>query len=366
MTPPAYKSRVNALARQLEESGLDVFLASSSESLGYLSGLRESGYERLLTLLITRSGDSLLVCPALTESQARRHGIDKIASYPDGDSPYESVVDYLSAAGYRAGVFAVDDDFRADHLLRLQQLLPAALFKAGGVILAELTSIKSETELDTMRVAARIADTAFVDAVRSLRPGMTETQFAANLMAAMQALGGRPTFCIVAAGANGAEPHHLSDETLLQAGDIVIIDFGCEVDGYQSDVTRTVALQTATEEARAIYSCVYQAQRAARDAIRPGIPAEEVDKAARDVIGLAGYGDYFTHRTGHGIGMRGHESPNIVAGNSRPLEVGNCFSIEPGIYLPGKFGVRIENIVTVVPEGHLSLNAEPAGELLVF
>ena len=181
----------------------------------------------------------------------------------------------------------------------------------------------------------------------------------------MAARGGIPTFSIVGAGTNGAEPHHLSDDTIVKDGDILILDFGCSYESYLSDITRTIAIGHASEEAERIYGLVFDAHMAAREAIQPGIACGAIDKAARDVIEAAGYGDFFMHRTGHGIGLRGHEEPFIIANNPMPLAPGHCFSIEPGIYLPGKFGVRIENIVAATENGHDSMNAEPSPTLIV-
>ena len=161
----------------------------------------------------------------------------------------------------------------------------------------------------------------------------------------------------------GAEPHHESDNTVIQSGDVIIMDFGCEFEGYQSDITRTVCCGKASDEAKRVYDIVFGAHQAGRAAIHPGVACQELDRAARQVIEKSGYGEYFFHRLGHGIGMRGHEEPYIVEGNETPLEVGHCFSIEPGIYLAGRFGVRIENIVTATMDGHASINAEPSATL---
>jgi Xaa-Pro aminopeptidase len=173
-------------------------------------------------------------------------------------------------------------------------------------------------------------------------------------------------FAIVATGANGAEPHHHTDESLIGGGDILIMDFGCQYHGYMSDITRTVAVGEPDAEAKHVYKVVYDAHMAARAVIRAGVTAGEIDAAARGVIESAGYGDYFVHRTGHGLGMRVHEEPYIMPGSDEVIEEGDCFSIEPGIYLPGRFGVRIENIVACTASGHKSFNAEPSAELTVI
>lgn len=360
----ADRSRVDQLAQVLRAEGLDAFFATSPISMGYLYGYEESAHERFLTMAVSARGDLRLICPALSESQARRVGFEDIASWRDGEDPLVLFEMLAEEWNLRTGILAVDDDMPAQMLLKMQATLPAALFKPGQSAISRLMRNKDARELDLMRKAAKIADDAFDALVPKIRAGQTESEVDEMLQAEMARRGGRPAFCIIAAGPNGAEPHHLSDETPLKAGDVVVLDFGCDVDGYKSDITRMLCLGPASDEAKKVYDIVYRAQAAGRAAIRPGVPAEAIDRAARKVIVDAGYGEFFVHRTGHGIGMRGHEEPYIVEGNSQPLESGQCFSVEPGIYLPGSFGVRIENIVTVAPDGHESLNREPSPSLI--
>jgi len=251
-------------------------------------------------------------------------------------------------------------------LLQMQDALPAALFRAGGSYVSTLTSRKEPEEVETMRRAGKIADDSFLEVLPQIKSGMTELAVDLLLREAMKTRGGEPAFCIVGAGPNGAEPHHLSDETVLKTGDVLILDFGCDLEGYKSDITRTVCLGEPSNEACEIYALVYAAHMAARQTAAAGVSGESVDAAARGVIESGGFGEFFFHRTGHGIGMQVHEEPNMVAGNVKPLEVGNAFSIEPGIYLPGRFGVRIENIVAITENGAESLNAEPSSELTVI
>ncbi|MCL4285363.1 MAG: aminopeptidase P family protein [Fimbriimonadaceae bacterium] len=357
-------TRSERLAEVLREEGFDVFLGWAPPTLGYLNGFFEGAGERFMALAVRSTGESRLICPRLSVSQARRAGIADIDSWGDGEDALELFRRLAADWGLRSAVFAVDDDMPSRMLLQMQSVLPAALFKAGSFALAELTRRKDEGELESMTRAAHIADSAIQAGIGAVQPGASEREVARTIAEAMANLGGNPTFCIVAAGANAAEPHHLSDDTIIATGDVVVMDFGCEVGGYQSDITRTVCCGSAGDEVREVYETVYRSQAKAREAIRAGVPAQDVDRAARAVIEEAGYGSYFTHRTGHGIGLRVHEEPNIVEGNDRSLEVGNCFSVEPGIYLPGRFGVRIENIVTVTQEGHRSLNEEPAPTIL--
>ncbi len=344
----------------MEAEGIDAYLACTPVSMGYLHGLQEDGHERLLLMAINPRGDVRLICPALTETQAKRAGVKDVRPWADGQDPMAHVLQLADDWNLSSAIIAVDSEMRADILLALQAALPAALFKPGLPVISQLMRRKESVEIASMKQAADIADTAYDKVKPQIRAGQTETQISQMLRDAMAELGGKPTFSIVAAGPNGAEPHHLNDETVVKEGDVLILDFGCEVNGYQSDITRTVAVGHASDKAKEVYETVYRAHMAAREAAKAGVPTGQVDAAARKVIEDAGYGPYFFHRTGHGIGMQGHEEPNVSPGNPHVLEDGNCFSIEPGIYLAGELGVRIENIATVRDGQPWSLNAEPS------
>lgn len=363
--PTAAADRTHRLADHLRQQGADAFIAWSPVAMGYLHGFAEGAGERFMALCIRSDGALRLICPALSATQARRAGIEDVRPWRDGEDPLGHFQALASDWNLGEGTIGVDDELPAHMLLAMQAALPGARFRPGSRVLSELMRLKEPRELEEMRAAARIADEALATGLAALKPGITEAEVEEAITAAMRKLGGKPAFCIIAVGANGAEPHHLSDDTPIREGDVVVMDFGCTVNGYYSDITRMAAVGHASEEAKEVHRIVHRAFMAGRAAIRPGVPAQETDRAARRVIQEAGYGEFFMHRLGHGIGMKGHEEPNMVEGNTRPLEVGNCFSVEPGIYLPGKFGVRIENIVTVTPDGHASLNAEPPSELTV-
>jgi Xaa-Pro aminopeptidase len=348
----------------LAEAGIDAYFACTPVSMGYLADFFEDPHERLTAIAIRPAGEPAMIAPALSKSHASLTGIADLRTWSDGEEPAELFRSLAEDWGLRTGVLGVDDEMPANFLIPMQAMMPAALFRSAGEVMASLRKVKDQSELQAMRRAAKIADAALADILGLLIPGTVETDIAGTLFDSMKKMGGSPTFAIVAAGVNGAEPHHISGDTRLANGDCVVVDWGCERDRYHSDMTRTLAVGNASDEAKAAYRVVYKAHMAARAAIRVGVPAEDVDSAARDVINEAGYGDYFIHRTGHGIGMQGHERPHIVAGNIEPLVAGQCFSVEPGIYLPGKFGVRIENIVAVTEDGHESFNEEPAEELI--
>ena len=357
--------RVSRLAQELRSNGFDAYFCWSPVSMTYLFGFGEGAGERFLTLAVRSDGSVRAICPALSATQVRRSGIADVRPWKDGEDPLAHFCDLIDDWGLRNARLAVDDELPAHMLLAIQKALPSASFMHGSALLSTLMRIKDSHELDLMRQAAKIADDSLAAGLAALKEGATELDVEEALTSEMRRRGGKPAFCIVAAGANGAEPHHLSDETVLKRGDVVVLDFGCTVGGYYSDITRMAAVGEASDEAKATYRLVREAHMAGRNAIRPGVAAEQIDAAARKVIDAAGHGELFMHRLGHGIGMKGHEDPNMVAGNKHALEVGNCFSIEPGIYFPGRFGVRIENIVTVTENGHESFNAEPSEELTI-
>lgn len=360
----AYESRRSRLAAVLEAEGVSAYVSAGLSSFAYLNGMHETGGERFLAVFLKADGSQAMVAPKLSETQASRLGITDFRGWADGEDPLALASRLASEWKITSGVLAVDDDMPAHMVLGLQQALPSARLILGHELRAKVMSLKDKDELAALHRAGAAADGAWDEVRPKIRAGLTETEVAKMLQDAMLARGGRPLFSIVAAGPASAEPHHGSDETLLREGDVVICDFGCEVDSYISDITRTVCIGEPTDEQKRVYDIVLKAHQAARSAIKPGVSFQEVDRAARAVITEAGYGEYFIHRTGHGVGMNVHEAPNVVEGETRSLQPGHCFSIEPGIYLPGRFGVRIENLVTVTEDGHQSFNLEPADRML--
>jgi Xaa-Pro dipeptidase len=356
-------SRVSSLAQRLAESGADVFLAWSINNLGYLHGFYENAHERLMTLAVHKSGRSALIAPALSEAQARRAGIQDVLPWTDNDDPLPLVSNLLGEWQADAGMVLLDNDMPAHMVLRIQRALPHARFSLGQDVMAQLRSVKDEDELSLMRHAGSIVDEVYRLALEWIQPGMTELQVEHWLREQIRQRGATPTFCTVAFGAGSAEPHHINTDAKLEHGTLVLIDFGCDYKRYQSDITRCFHCGPAPERAKEIYGIVYRAHQAARQAIRPGVEAQELDRIARKIISDAGHGPAFCHRLGHGVGMDVHEDPNIVEGNAHRLVSGNCFSIEPGIYYPGELGIRIENLVAVTGHGHESLNEEPCCDL---
>lgn len=362
--PTLNRDRLQRFQALLKDHGFDCYLACTPISMGYLAAFFEGGGERMLVMAVPPEGEPAMIVPALSETHARLTGIQNTRSWKDGEDPGLLFESFANEWGLKTAVIGVDDETPAGFLLRMQQALPAALFKCAGDVMAEVRKRKEPGELELMRRAARIADAALGDLLEAAQAGVTEAGLQKVLLSGMMDRSGLASWCIVAAGPNGAEPHHSTSDAPVKAGDVLVADWGCQVGHYGSDTTRTVCIGRAPDEAKKVYQVVHDAQVAAREKIRPGVPCQEIDRAAREVIEDAGYGEFFVHRTGHGIGMMGHEPPFIVEGSESPLEEGQCFSVEPGIYLPGRFGVRIENIVTVTSDGHESLNEEPSASLI--
>ncbi len=356
--------RLERLSALLRENGVRALILNTPVNMGYLTGFTEGGGERFLTLSLRDDGATRLICPALSENQARRCGIEDVRPWSDGEDPMVHFRQLVEDWDLADATLAVDDEMPAQYLLPMQAVAPRATYRQGFAYIARLMRQKGPEEIEHLYTAARYADEAFAEVWPKVKAGMTEWDVMQLLTRAMQDRGGIVGFCIVATGANGAEPHHYTDRSVIEDGDVVVMDFGCSVHGYYSDITRTVCVGKATDEAKTVYGIVHQAHMAARTAAMEGTPCEDVDRAARSVIERAGYGEFFVHRTGHGLGLRIHEEPNIVKGNTHRLEQGNVFSDEPGIYLPGRFGVRIENILHMDGGKAVSFNAEPSPTLL--
>jgi Xaa-Pro aminopeptidase len=347
------------LARAAEvaaREALSALLITPSADLVYLTGYDPPPLERLTCLVLRPGKDPVLVVPTLERPLARSVGVERltdVADWGETDDPYELVARMVGDSG-KVGC---SDRMWAAHLLLLQGSLASAEFVPASGVLGPLRSVKDDQELGLLRRAARAADETFRRIVQTRLEGRTERDVADQLGEFLVKMGhDRVAFTIVGGGPNAASPHHEPGGRTIQGSDAVVMDFGGRVGGYCSDITRTVVVRQPPHEFDHIYEVVQEAQDRAFRAIKPGVPAEAIDDAARQVIEGAGYGDLFVHRTGHGIGLEEHEDPYLVAGNRQPLRPGMCFSIEPGIYLPGRFGVRIEDIVTVTEEGAQRLN----------
>ena len=252
------------------------------------------------------------------------------------------------------------------HLLGLQQSLPGPRYRAMTQCLPMLRAVKDDNELSRLAAAGAAADATFHEILGVRFAGRRESEVAADLAALLRQFGHEQVdFTVVGSGPDGANPHHEAGERVIEVGDAVVLDFGGLMNGYGSDTTRTVCVGQPSAELVRVHGIVREAQQAAFEAVRPGVACQEIDRVARAVITAAGYGEQFIHRTGHGIGVTTHEPPYMVEGELQPLEPGMCFSIEPGIYLSGRFGVRIEDIVTVTADGGRRLNTTDHGLAVV-
>jgi Xaa-Pro aminopeptidase len=365
-----YAARLERVREVMRAQGVEGLILTPGANMRYLSGFSEEGHERLLALVVPIDGECAFVAPALNAAQARAN-VAKIAAvyaWDDAAGWGTALAQAFCVYGVDGGRIAVDDAMPARFVLRLEAMYADAVLDLASQVLGPLRAVKDSAEIAAMHRAAAATDALIPIAVDACRAGATEMDVAVALQRATARAGLAASFeTIAGAGPNGASPHHHTGGTAIQRGDVVVLDFGVIVDGYCGDITRTVAVGNASDEARRVYDVVYRAHQAGVAAVQPGATGQDVDRAARSVIEEAGYGEYFIHRTGHGIGLECHESPNMVAGNEAPLLPGNCFSVEPGIYLPGKFGVRLENIVAVAEDGTARvLNSDIPAELPVI
>jgi Xaa-Pro aminopeptidase len=352
-------ARLDAAREATARAGLDALLICPGADLRYLTGYAAMPLERLTCLVLPAEGEPFLVVPALEEpaahaSPAGALGIE-IAAWDETEDPFALIAARLSD---RIGSVGIDNHMWAEKVMAFRAALPGARQELAGGVLGELRIRKSPREAAALRQAGAAIDRVHARMGEWLRAGRTEREVARDIAEAIVAEGHvRADFVIVGSGPNGASPHHEVSDRVIEAGDPVVVDIGGTTrDGYCSDSTRTYAVGEPPEEFRRLYEVLLTAQRAQTEAVRPGITAERLDAVGREIIANAGYGKNFIHRTGHGIGLEGHEDPYIVAGNERPLEPGMAFSIEPGIYLPGRFGARIEDIVLCTEGGGERLN----------
>ncbi len=365
-TADDYKARMDRAARQAAAAGLAGLLVAPGPDLVWLTGYAPPAVTERLTLLVLAAGrEPVLVVPTLEAPDAgKATGAPALAlrDWTDGKDPYALTAALLDAQGR----FGVSDNAWALHLLGLRKTLPGTSYVSLTEALPMLRAVKDAAELERLAAAGAAADAAFEE-IRNVRfSGRRESEVAADLAALLRRFGhSQVDFTIVASGPNGANPHHEAGDRRIERGDMVVLDFGGLKDGYGSDTSRTVHVGEPTEEERRVHDLVREAQEAGFRAVRPGAACQDVDRAARAVIADAGYGEYFIHRTGHGIGVTTHEPPYMIEGEEQPLVPGMCFSVEPGVYLPGRFGVRIEDIVTVTEDGGRRLNDTERGMVTV-
>jgi Xaa-Pro aminopeptidase len=355
-----YAARLRSAAAAADAAGLAGLVITPGYDLRYLVGSRAQTFERLTALVVPADGSTPTVAvprlelASLKESAILELGL-AVRDWVDGDDPYA-----LVAAALPGSAVAVTDAMPALHLLPLASVLGEVPVLATDV-LRQLRMIKDPSEIDALTRAGAAIDRVHARVPEFLKPGRTEADVAADIAEAIVAEGhSEVAFIIVGSGPNGADPHHECSDRELQVGDIVVVDIGGPVEpGYNSDCTRTYSIGEPDPVVAQQYSVLQRAQAAAVAAVRPGMTAEQIDAAARDVLAAEGLADVFVHRTGHGIGLSVHEEPYIVAGNALTLEPGMAFSVEPGVYVAGRWGARIEDIVVVTDDGCVSMNNQP-------
>jgi Xaa-Pro dipeptidase len=358
-------ARLEKLSASLRTSGLNAVALNPGPTLTYLTGLHFHLMERPVVLLVATGQDPAIVLPELEMLKVDQMPFP-VQAFSYGENPSEWEAAFRRAAqslgldGQRIGV-----EPRQMRLLEFRYVksgAPEADYPDASDVLGALRVKKDKEEIEAMRKAVRVAQNALEATIPSIKIGMTEKELAAELVTQLLKHGSEPEmpfFPIVSGGPNSANPHASPTGRKLQAGDLLVIDWGATVDGYISDLTRTFAVGQVDAECEKIHRIVQQANAAGRAAGGPGVPCADVDKVAREVIESAGYGQYFTHRTGHGIGMEGHEEPYMRGDNLQLLELGMAYTVEPGIYLPGRNGVRVEDNVVVTETGSESLSDMP-------
>ena len=352
-----YAARMARVVDDALEAGLHGIIVTPGPDLVWLTGYHPTAItERLTMLVLTPDAHPTLLVPILerpdAEAAAGSANLD-IVDWSDGVDPYAAAGRLLRPDSR----FGISDSAWAMHLLGLQSAVPGTGYRALSHSLPMMRAVKDANELGRLAQAGAAADATFDEIVKVRFAGRREDEVAADLARLLRQFGHEQVdFTVVGSGPNGANPHHEADDRVIEQGDAVVLDFGGLMYGYGSDTTRTVCVGEPSSQVREIHEIVRRAQQTAFEAVQPGVACQDIDRVARAVITEAGYGAQFIHRTGHGIGVTTHEPPYLVEGETQRLRPGMCFSIEPGIYLAGRFGVRIEDIVTVTDSGGDRLN----------
>ncbi len=365
-----YAERLGRLQKSLRQERVQAQLVASPANLAYLLGQRPMALERLFLLVVPILGRPLLIVPQMHASEfTHLQGLLTMDPWKDGEDPCRFTIEVLLGGGLQTCPYEIssglpvqcDKGVPAVLALALRDRFPSWLLRVAEDSLAKARMLKEPAEVSRLLAAGGAADRAMEKAILALRPGISELEVAGVVISSLLGDGAEPDppLPIVASGSNGAFPHHNTGSRKLENGDAIVLDFGGRCQGYFSDMTRTAFLGEPPEEFRNIYRTVAEAKEKATSAIRPGMRIGELDRIARAHIEAAGYGPFFIHRLGHGLGLEVHEEPYIHAGNDQRLEEGMCFSVEPGIYLPGRFGVRLEDCVVVEQDGPRSLTAYP-------
>ncbi len=357
MEAEIYLKRVKRIQEGLAERGAAAQLVSAGSNFAYLLGVRPLSLERLILLSVPARGNPRLIVPKLSEPEFSAFSSSiQLSPWADGEEPQALVEEEIEKLPQDAPLL-LDHGVSAKVVLGLLRRFPSLLLSLDEEVISSLRITKDTEESKRMLEVGAIADVAMAAAVDACSPGATEMDVAGAIITTLLKHGAAadPPMPIVASGPNGAMPHHSTERRRMSEGDAVVIDFGGLLNYYYSDMTRTIFLGKPNDEFLRVYEVVRTAQAKALAAIKPGVPLGELDAIARAHITQAGYGPFFTHRLGHGLGVDVHEEPYLYSGNARPLSIGMCFSVEPGVYLPARFGVRIEDCIIVQETGPLVL-----------
>ncbi|MEX2625813.1 MAG: Xaa-Pro peptidase family protein [Ilumatobacteraceae bacterium] len=356
-----YLDRLERVRAAMAGQGVDVMLLSVGHDLPYLTGYEAMPLERLTMLVVPREGDASMIIPRLEAARvAEQPGVFDLVPWAETEDP-TAIVAKLAAG---ARTVAVGDQMWARFLVELLPQLPGAVYRRAVDVVGPLRRVKDAAEVDALAAAGAAVDRIAAELQSGAIPlvGRTEAEVSAHLSRRIVEEGhDRVNFAIVAAAENAASPHHHAGSRVIREGEIVLCDFGGTMAGYCSDTTRCVVPGEVPADVAEAYEVLHAAQEAAVNAATVGTPCEEVDRTARRIIAEAGHGEHFVHRTGHGIGLEAHEDPYIVEGNDLPLAPGHAFSVEPGIYVPGRWGMRLEDIVVATDAGPRPLNRSDHG-----
>lgn len=362
--PSVFANRIRRAQEVLRQEGVDALLLGPSADLMYLTGVDAHLSERLNLLVLPKDGEPRMVVPGLEAPIVQAASDVALVTWADQDNPAAIAAETIGAGS--GATLAVGNQLWSAFLIRLQNAVPGATWVEGTPVLRDLRMIKDQDEIDALAEAARLTDQAWEAFIKAgAISGKTERQALQKLLDISQDQGLESPYGIIGSGPNSASPHHSGNDRVIGEGDAMVFDWGGKVRGYLSDVTRSAHVGEPGEEYRRVYDIVKRANQAMYETVKPGVPLQELDRAARGLITEEGYGPYFLHRVGHGLGLEVHEEPYLVEGNTLPLEAGMTFSDEPGIYLEGRFGVRIEDTVLCTEDGGRRLN-NATRELIVL
>ncbi|MDJ0270495.1 MAG: Xaa-Pro peptidase family protein [Aigarchaeota archaeon] len=357
-----YEDRVRKIRRLMEDKAIDIIMVTSEPNMLYFSGYSAISLERLITLIIRKDEDRvLLIVPKLEEKRVEekcRLRDFELVSYSDTESPINILENIFSRS--RKLKIGIEETIQFKYVYPLISKLTNIEYSLIDDLIYSMRKIKELEEVDILKKAAEKNNQVLLDAIKNVRAGIREKELMMHIKNYALELGAEEVpFALVQSGSNSALPHQEPTNKIIDKGDIVVLDIGVRYQGYYSDLTRTIVCGTPSSKQLEIFNIVLRAQQAALDIIRENIKAEEVDIAARRTIEAQGYGEYFIHRTGHGLGLEVHEPPFIKTGNTELLKNGMVFTVEPGIYLPNLFGVRLEDNIVVSKMGYINLATLP-------